>query len=58
MGVIYMAEEWSPIVISATFTPVTANVGDSVLLQVIVLDVQTIEQEEIRLSGEFQSGEV
>ena len=42
-----MAEEWSPIVISATFTPVTANVGDSVLLQVIVLDVQTIEQEEI-----------
>lgn len=53
-----MAEEWSPIVISATFTPATANVGGSVLLQVIVLDVQTIEQEEIRLSGEFQSGEV
>ena len=52
-----MAEEWSPIVISA-FTPATANVGDSVLLQVIVLDVQTIEQEEIRVSGEFQSGEV
>ena len=38
-----MAEEWSPIVISATFTPATANVGDSVLLQVIVLDVQTID---------------
>lgn len=53
-----MAEEWSPIVISATLTPVTANVGDSVLLQVIVLDVQTIEQEEIRVSGESQSGEV
>lgn len=53
-----MAEEWSPIVISATLTPAAANVGDSVLLQVIVLDAQTIEQEEIRVSGEFQSGEV
>lgn len=53
-----MADEWSPLIVTAAFTPNPANVGDSVLLQVVVIDVQTIEQEETRLSGEFQSGEV
>lgn len=53
-----MAEEWSPLIITAAFTPNPANVGDSVLLQVVAIDAQTVEQEEARMSGEFNSGEV
>lgn len=53
-----MASEWSPLIISAAFTPNPAIAGGDVLLQVVVIDVQSIEQEELRMAGEFMSGEV
>lgn len=53
-----MASEWSPLVVSAVMTPSPATVGDTVLLQAVVIDVQTVEQPEARVSGELRSGEV
>lgn len=49
---------WEPVVISAKLSPNPATVGDTVLLQVAAIDVQSVEQTEIRTSGEFRAGEV
>ena len=48
----------NPIILSAVFIPNPADVGESILLQVLAVDVETVEQDEIRMSGEFNSGEV
>lgn len=53
-----MASEWNPLIISAVVTPNPATVGETVVLQVAAIDVQTVEQTEARLSGEFRAGEV
>lgn len=53
-----MASEWSPLVVSAVMAPNPATVGDTVLLQAVVIDVQAVEQTENRMSGELRSGEV
>lgn len=50
--------EWSPQIISAAITPNPVTVGTAVLLQAAVIDVQSIEQAEARVSGEFRSEEV
>lgn len=53
-----MAAEWNPLIISAVMTPDPAMVGGTVLLQAVVIDAQTVEQTETRMSGELMSGEV
>lgn len=53
-----MANEWSPLIITAVMTPNPVTVGELVLLQAAVIDVQSVEQTEVRVSGEFRSGEV
>lgn len=50
--------EWTPLIISATLTPNPAQAGEPVLLQVAAIDVQVVEQTEVRASGEFRAGEV
>lgn len=47
-----------PAVISAKLSPNPATVGEAVLLQVAAIDVQIVEQTEVRASGEFRAGEV
>lgn len=49
---------WEPLIISASFAPNPATSGKAVLLSVVVVDVFGKEQEELRGSGEFGSGEV
>jgi len=54
-----MADEWRPVIITAKFTPNPANVGDSVLVQVKAIDMPpAVEQEELRMTAEFLTGEV
>lgn len=53
-----MAEIWTPVIISASISPNPALVGQSVLLSVAATDVQSVEQQQVLISGEFVSGEV
>lgn len=53
-----MAEEWNPVILTAIFTPNPADVGESILVQVLAADVQTVEQTDLKLTGEALTGEV
>lgn len=49
---------WEPLIISASFHPNPATAGKPTLLSVIVVDVFGQEQEDLRMAGEYYSGEV
>lgn len=53
-----MAESWTPVITAASMTPNPAVAGQNVLLSVAAADIQSVEQTEARVSGEFVSGEV
>lgn len=54
-----MAETvWTPLILSASFTPNPAISGETTLLSVSAVDVFGAEQTEARYSSEFYSGEV
>lgn len=50
-----MASE--PVILSATFTPNPADVGENILVQVLAVDVTTTEQTDLKLTGEALTGE-
>jgi len=49
---------WSPLIISAAVDPSPALAFKPIRLTVLVVDVFGQEQEDVRISGEYQSGEV
>ena len=48
----------TPVIVSASLTPNPAKVGETVLLQILAIDVQSIAQEESHVSNEFYAAEV
>lgn len=49
---------WQPVILSAEVTPNPATTGRSLVIRVLALDVFGAEQTEMRLVGEWYSGEV
>ena len=50
--------EWTPLIISASFSPNPATAGSTTVLSVIAVDALMGEVDEIFYSGEIHSGEV
>lgn len=47
-----------PVILSAVFTPNPADVGETVLIQVLAVDVEVTPQTDQKLTGEALTGEV
>lgn len=48
----------TPVIILAKFEPNPANVGDTVTVQVMAADVENVQQSEMKMTNEFNAGEV
>lgn len=50
--------EYTPVILTADFTPNPADVGETILIQVLAVDVETAEADDLKLTGEALTGEV